>query len=178
MADIADDFDAIGQAREAKAHPVSAVIAERQAGAPRSKGLVMKHLTTPAQKRAQLLFAKYNFSPMETLIAVATDPECPDTVKHSIAAMLLPYEVPKLKSLDVNVTPQEGGVRVAIKQYTILNGQEVPNGPVIDVTSDEQRFGPHGVNQPVLDAASRAREQAVRQGLVEVVTEEDDDDDA
>lgn len=144
-----------------------------------SKGMVMRNLHKNQQKRAANIFAKYNFSPLETLVAAATDPEADTSLTQSIAMMLLPYEVPKLKSVDLNVNPTAGAPRIAIKQF-FINGPGAPvAGPMIDVTAAhaEGRLEETGAAQPLVDAVNRAAEKMVEDGLVEAVVGREDDED-
>lgn len=180
-ATVAGEFDILPE------HPVAKMAVDRMtrnkkaeisaAGSGTGKSLALRYLEQKDQTRAKRIFAKYNFSPLETLVAAATDPEAPDDLRKSIAAMLLPYEVPKLKALDITVDAAAGAPRVAIKNYISVNGQELAHGPLIDVTSDEQRFGAHKPGKPILDAVAQAKEEAVKQGLVEVSMDDEDDDD-
>lgn len=178
---VAGEFDFVPE------HPVSKMAVDRltrakkaevsAAGTGNGKALAMRYLEQKDQTRAKRVFAKYHFSPLETLVAAATDPEAPPDLVKSIALVLLPYEVPKLKALDITVDAAAGAPRVAIKNYVTINGQELQHGPLIDVTSDEQRFGPHQPGKPILEAVAKAKEEAVKQGLVEAVMDDEEDED-
>lgn len=180
-AQVAGEFDFVPE------HPVAKMAADRlskkkkaqvsESGTGNGKALAMRYLEQKDQTRAKRVFAKYHFSPLETLVAAATDPEAPPDLVKSIALVLLPYEVPKLKALDITIDAAAGAPRVAIKNYVTINGQELQHGPLIDVTSDEQRFGPHQPGKPILEAVAKAKEEAVKQGLVEAVMDDEEDED-
>lgn len=176
-ATIQDEYMApadVKAAVKASKDPVSAVTVDPHKPGPKlTRSRAMRYLKVDQKERAKLLFAKYDFSPIETLVAVATDPQCDPDLKKSIAAMLLPYEVPKLKSLDLNVS--HGGnqaPRVMIKNFTVVNGQAVPQGQTVDVTPENAAQMP----KPLADAMAAAQEAQVDLGMVEVALEDEDDE--